>query len=105
MPSRSLCLTLSCAALFLAFIATGVQAQPAGPADVGRTESSFSFSPVYQFDSDFDLKGSFSVQRYVLNFDTSRPITNALRAGINLGYNFEKYKFSGTTTFGTIRSG
>ena len=54
---------------------------------------------MYQFESDFDHGGSFSVQRYAFNFDTSAPVTSSLRAGISLGYDFEKYDFSGTTSF------
>ena len=63
---------------------------------------SFSFSPINQFESDFDRGGSFSVQRYGFNFDTSTPVVNSLRAGISLGYEFEKYHFSGTTTFAGV---
>jgi hypothetical protein len=88
-----------CTALLLALLAPGVQAQPAGSKDADRTSFSFTFSPVYQFDSDFDNGGSFNVQRYLLNFETSTPVTNSLRAGISLGYDFEKYSFSGATAF------
>ena len=69
------------------------------PRDANRTVYSFSFSPIYQFESDFDHGGSFSVQRYGFNFDASKPVTNSLRAGISLGSEFEKYDFSGTTAF------
>ena len=39
------------------------------------------------------------MQRYGFNFDTSSPVANSLRAGISLGYEFEKFDFSGTTAF------
>ena len=89
---------VSAALLFMIF-SPGAQAQPAGPGNSNRTVYSFSFSPIYQFESDFDRGGSFSVQRYAFNFDASKPVTNSLRAGISLGYDFEKYDFSGTTSF------
>jgi long-subunit fatty acid transport protein len=89
---------LSAALLFTLFVRCA-QAQPAGPRDTNRTVYSFSFSPISQFESDFDHGGSFSVQRYAFNFDTSTPVTNSLRAGISLGYEFEKYDFFGTTAF------
>lgn len=87
------------AALLFTLLVPCAQAQPAGPRDANRTVYSFSFSPIYQFESDFDHGGSFSVQRYSFNFDTSTPVTSALRAGISLGYEFESYDFSGTTAF------
>jgi hypothetical protein len=87
------------AVLLLALLIPCAHAQPAGPRDANRTVYSFSFSPIYQFESDFDHGGSFSVQRYGFNFDTSTPVTPSLRAGISLGYEFEKYDFSGTTSF------
>ena len=89
---------LSVALLFTIF-SPGAQAQPAGSRDTGRTVYSFSFSPIYQFESDFDQGGGFSVQRYGFKFDTSTPVANSLRAGISLGYEFEKFDFSGTTAF------
>jgi hypothetical protein len=88
-----------CAALLLGLLAPGVQAQPVGSKEPGRTSYSLTFSPIYQFDSDFDHGGSFSVQRYAINFDASKPVTNSLRAGVSLGYDFEKYGFSGATAF------
>lgn len=100
MQHRTLRLTLLCAALFAALIPAAVSAQPAGARDANRTVVSLSFSPVYQFESDFDRGGSFSVQRYGFNVDTSTPVTNTVRAGISAGYDFEKYDFSGTTAFG-----
>jgi hypothetical protein len=78
------------------------QAQPGGPRDTNRTAYSFSFSPINQFESDFGQGGSVSVQRYVFNFDTSTPVANSLRAGISLGYEFEKFHFSGATAFAGV---
>jgi len=100
MQNRAIRLTLLCAALFAALIPPAASAQPAGPRDANRTVVSLSFSPVYQFESDFDRGGSFSVQRYGFNVDTSTPVTGTVRAGVSVGYDFEKYDFSGTTAFG-----
>ncbi len=86
-------------ALLLTLIAPGVQAQPVGSRDANQTLVSLSFSPIFQFESDFDHGGSFNVQRYPLKLETSTPVTNSLRAGVSLGYEFEKYSFSGTTAF------
>jgi hypothetical protein len=86
-------------ALLLTTFSQGAQAQPAGSKDTGRTVYSFSFSPINQLESDFGQGGSFNVQRYMLNFNTSTPVANSLRAGISLGYEFEKFHFSGTTAF------
>jgi hypothetical protein len=87
------------AALLLTIFSPGAQAQPADPRNTGRTVYSFSFSPINQFESDFGQGGSFSAQRYGFNFDASKPVANWLRAGISLGYEFEKFHFSGTTAF------
>ena len=86
-------------ALLLTTFSSGAQAQPAGSRDTSRTVYSFSFSPINQFESDFGQGGSFSVQRFGFKFDTSTPVSNSLRAGISLGYEFEKFHFSGTTAF------
>ena len=105
-PMQSNCLSMRAiypavlsAALLFTIFSPGAQAQPAGSRDTGQTFYSFSFSPINQFESDFGQSGSFSVQRYGFNFDTSSPVANSLRAGISLGYEFEKFDFSGTTAF------
>ncbi|MBN1614830.1 MAG: hypothetical protein JW950_10220 [Deltaproteobacteria bacterium] len=103
MQTRAIGLYLVFAAFFSAcFAAIGPAsswAQPMGAKDVSRTSYSFSVSPVYQFESDFDRSGSFTVQRYGFQFSSSTPVTDSLRAGISLGYDFEQYDFSGATSF------
>ena len=99
---RAIYTAILSAALLFTIFTPGAQAQPAGPRDMNRTVYSFSFSPINQFESDFDRGGSFSVQRYGFNFDASKPVTNSLRAGISLGYDFEKYDFSGTPAFAGV---
>lgn len=99
MRIRTLFPAVLSAALLFTLLVPCARAQPAGPGDANRTVYSFSFSPIYQFESDFDHGGSYSVQRYAFNFDTSTPVTSTLRAGISLGYEFESYDFSGATAF------
>lgn len=99
MRTRLCPFAIACAALLASSFPPGAMAQPAGARDTNRTAISFSLSPIRQFDSDFDRGGSFSVQRYGFSVDTSTPVTNTLRAGISLGYDFEKYDFSGNTAF------
>jgi len=99
MQNRAMWTSLAFAALMAVLIAPGASAQPADAGGTGRTSVSLSMTPVYQFESDFDRGGSFSVQRYGFNVDTSTPVTNTLRAGISVGYDFEKFDFSGTTAF------
>ena len=99
MDRRAIFLTLFCTALAASLVPAFASAQPAGARDTDRTVVSLSLTPVYQFESDFDRGGRFSVQRYGANVDTSSPVTPSLRAGISLGYGFEKYDFSGTTAF------
>ena len=71
MKNRAMCLTLACAALLVAAVPPAATAQPAAARDAGRTSVSLSVTPVYQFESDFDRGGSFSVQRVGFNVDTS----------------------------------
>lgn len=97
---RAIYLAILSAAPLLTIFCPGAQAQPAGPRDTNRTAYSLSFSPINQFESDFSQGGSFSIERYAFNFNTSTPVATSLRAGISLGYEFEKYHFSGTTAFG-----
>ncbi len=87
---------VACAALIAALLPPAAFAQPA---DAGRTSVSLSVTPVYQFESDFDRGGRFSVQRYGFSVDTSTPVSGTVRAGISVGYDFEKFDFSGTTAF------
>jgi hypothetical protein len=59
---------------------------------------SLSYSPVYQFDTDLDNGGSFSVQRHYLHFSGTRELSRKLKAGVSLNYEFEKWEFSDLST-------
>ena len=59
---------------------------------------SFSYTPVYQFETDLDSGGSFDVSRHYLNFDVSRPFGRNLRLGLGLSYEFEKWNFNDLTS-------
>jgi hypothetical protein len=69
---------------------------------------SFSYTPVYQFETDLDSGGSFDVSRHYLNFDVIRPFGQNLRLGLGLNYEFEKWNFNnmtnvvGATPWGSI---
>jgi hypothetical protein len=55
---------------------------------------SFSYTPLYQFETDLDGGGSFDVSRHYLRFDVMRPINRNLRLGMGLSYDFEKWDFN-----------
>lgn len=61
---------------------------------------SFSYTPVYQFETDLDGGGSFEVSRHYLNFDVMRPFNRNLRVGLGLGYEFENWDFDDLRTVG-----
>jgi hypothetical protein len=61
----------------------------------GRTCSySFSYTPIYQFETDLDRGGRFDVSRHYLRLNFVRPINRKLKLGLGLGYDFEKWNFS-----------
>jgi hypothetical protein len=55
----------------------------------------FSYSPIYQFETDMDVGGSFDVQRHFLRFDMTRIINPQWAIGLSLGFDFERWNFSG----------
>ena len=61
----------------------------------GRTCSySFSYTPIYQFETDLDRGGRFDVSRHYLRLNFVRPINRKLKLGLGLGYDSEKWNFS-----------
>ena len=99
--------------LFVCFSFLAVS-MPAGAEDKdqssqrARTVYSFSYTPVYQFESNLDGKGSFDVNRHYFNFGLMRPFSRNFRMGLGLKYDFENYSFkdlsnvAGATPWGTI---
>jgi len=86
----------------IAGLATGAWAQPEG------RSLSFSYTPLYQFETDLDSAGSFDVQRHLVRFGWMGSVTERLRMGLGLSYDFEKWSFSdlsriaGATPWDTI---
>ena len=65
-----------------------------------KLDLSFFAAPVYQFDSDLNTGGSFSVSRYFFEIDATKSITDELTLGLGLIYDLENYNFSGAKAFG-----
>ena len=67
----------------------GVQPGDAGEKGRPTVGYRFSYSPIYQFDSDLDSGGSFDVQRHFLRFDMSRFIDRHWTVGLGLSVDYE----------------
>lgn len=55
---------------------------------------SFSYTPIYQFDTDLDSGGGFDVSRHYVGFSVMRAFSRNLRTGLGLSYGFEKWDFN-----------
>ena len=92
-------------ALFFLFFSPGVFAQSLNPlADPSQRSSlEFSYSAVslYQFSTDMDGGGDFSVARFFLNASAFSPVTQNLRFGVGLGYQYSDYDFSASSLSGS----
>ncbi len=54
----------------------------------------FSYTPIYQFDTDLDSGGQFDVQRHLLRFDTVRSIDKQWSVGLGLSFDYERWNFT-----------
>ena len=54
----------------------------------------FSYTPIYQFETDLDSGGQFDVQRHFLRFDMSRSIDTHWTVGLGLSFDYEVWNFS-----------
>ena len=54
----------------------------------------FSYTPVYQFETDMDNNGQFGVQRHLIRFDVSRSIVPKWTAGLGVSLDYERWQFS-----------
>jgi hypothetical protein len=72
-------------------------AQSTDPAEDRRAKTgySFSYTPIYQFETDLDSGGSFDVQRHFLRFDIARFIDRQWTVGLGLSFDYERWDFSG----------
>jgi hypothetical protein len=64
-----------------------------------ETQVSVSAFPLYQFDTDLEGGGHYSVERYFFRFDAKRPMGDDLRAGVGILYDYEKWDFTGASGF------
>jgi hypothetical protein len=73
------------------------EAQPSdAPPEVrAKTAYQFSYTPIYQFETDLDAGGKFDVQRHFLRFDVTRFIDRHWMAGVGLSFDYERWDFSG----------
>ena len=61
--------------------------------------TSFSYTPVYQFKTDFNSGGSFQVNRHLFNLDFFKPFSRKNQVGFGLQYDFEKWTFNNAGGF------
>jgi hypothetical protein len=91
--------------LAIAAVVSAVTGQPGlaeqGPVQpkVGETTFSVSAFPLYQFDTDLDGGGHYSVERYFFRFGANRRMSADLAAGVGFLYDREKWDFTGATGF------
>jgi hypothetical protein len=67
-----------------------------GPKQTARTKVAyqFSYTPIYQIETELDVGGKFDVQRHFLRLDTSRFINQNWMVGVGLSLDYENWNFS-----------
>lgn len=89
--------------LLLVFVSQSIpgyaDAQAGAPGEKGRSKTGyrFSYTPLYQFETDLDSGGSFDVQRHFLRFDIARFIDRHWMVGLGLSFDYERWNFSDIT--------
>jgi hypothetical protein len=85
--------------LFFLLIVSGTppRAQEAAAEGGSGIDYSFSYTPVYQFETDLDEGGNFDVNRHYLNFDAMRSFNRDLGLGLGLSYGYENWNFDDRT--------
>lgn len=76
---------------------TPSRAQDAAAEGGSGIDYSFSYTPVYQFETDLDAGGSFDVGRHYLNFEAMQQLNRDLRLGLGLSYGYEDWNFDDRT--------
>jgi len=71
-------------------------AQSSGASETARKKYTyrFSYTSIYQFDTDMDGGGSFDVQRHFLRFDVARTVDRHWMIGLGLSFDYERWNFS-----------
>ena len=88
LPSYLMVMFLSVAAPII------VPASEPPQAAESKTGFRFSYTPIYQFETDLDTAGSFDVQRHLLRFNVSRFIDRHWMVGVGLSLDYERWDFS-----------
>ena len=83
--------------LFALAMAGPAYAQPADAGKGGppKTSYRFSYTPIYQFETDLDGGGEYDVERHFLRFDVMRMIDRHWMVGMGLSLDYERWNFSG----------
>ncbi len=97
-PTRLVFLALSSACALVA-VAQDKNAPPTRP----RVEYAFFSTPVYQFESDLDSGGEYSVARIFMDFGATMPINRKALLTLSINYEFADYRFSGTSGLGSVK--
>jgi hypothetical protein len=66
--------------------------------DPAALRTSFSYTPVYQFETDVDSGGSFAVERHFLHLDFLKPIDRQTQVGLGVHLDFEHWDFNDAAT-------
>jgi hypothetical protein len=75
-------------------ILADAQSSDSGAKGQSKTGYRFSYTPIYQFETDLDSGGQFDVQRHFLRFDISRFIDRRWMVGLGLSFDYERWNFS-----------
>jgi hypothetical protein len=67
-----------------------------------KTSYRFSYTPIYQFETDLDIGGSLDVQRHFLRFDATGIINRHWIVGLGLSLDYERWDFSGIESLAGI---
>jgi hypothetical protein len=88
-----LALSIALAAIALPGHADAQSTSPGGR-DRSKTGYRFSYTPIYQLETDLDSGGSFDVQRHFLRFDIARFLDRHWTVGLGLSVDYERWNFS-----------
>ncbi len=89
------CMVLAIMLALISFVAIQPAiAQPEAHTHATKYGYRFSYTPIYQFDTDIDSGGKFNVQRHYLRFDASRFINPRWMIGLGLSFDYEHWQFS-----------